>query len=166
MCPKTVVYREIIPMKLNFRRIVDLQALKMSMADIYSTKNEEAKGRLISLGSGLVAAFYNVFITGIFYTGFLSMYGISITGVGIVTFIPYIASCFSLFSSAILERIKKRKDIFLRNVHCSDDDNAEFRHRPGCAPCVVCGHIVPGIFSVCAVQSRIHHMVLPLLSSG
>jgi len=100
-------------MKLNFRRIVDLQALKMSMADIYSTKNDEAKGRLISLGSGLVAAFYNVFITGIFYTGFLSMYGISITGVGIVTFIPYIASCFSLFSSAILERIKKRKWVLL-----------------------------------------------------
>ena len=100
-------------MKLNLRKIVDLQAFRMSMSDIYSTKNEEAKGRLISLGSGLVAAFYNVFITGIFYTGFLSMYDISITGVGIITFIPYIASCFSLFSSAILERFKRRKWILL-----------------------------------------------------
>lgn len=94
---------------IKLKRVIDFQALKMSMSDIYSTKNDEARGRLISLGSALVAAFYNVFITGIFYTGFLSMYGISITGVGIVTFIPYIASCFSLFSSAILERIKKRK---------------------------------------------------------
>lgn len=98
---------------MKLKRLIDLNAFKMSMSDIYSTKNEEAKGRLISLGSGLVAAFYNVFITGIFYTGFLSMYGISITGVGIVTFIPYIASCFSLFSSSILERIKKRKWVLL-----------------------------------------------------
>lgn len=98
---------------IKHKRVIDLQALKMSMSDIYSTKDDEAKGRLISLGSALVAAFYNVFITGIFYTGFLSMYGISITGVGIVTFIPYIASCFSLFSSAILERIKKRKWVLL-----------------------------------------------------
>ena len=98
---------------IKHKRVIDFQALKMSMSDIYSTKDDEAKGRLISLGSALVAAFYNVFITGIFYTGFLSMYGISITGVGIVTFIPYIASCFSLFSSAILERIKKRKWVLL-----------------------------------------------------
>lgn len=98
---------------IKLKRVIDFQALKMSMSDIYSTKNDEARGRLISLGSALVAAFYNVFVTGIFYTGFLSMYGISITGVGIVTFIPYIASCFSLFSSAILERIKKRKWVLL-----------------------------------------------------
>ena len=94
-------------------RLPGFQPFRISLADIYNTKNDEAKGRLISLGSGLVAAFYNVFITGIFYTGFLSMYGISITGVGIVTFIPFIASCFSIFSSAILERIKKRKFILL-----------------------------------------------------
>lgn len=95
------------------KKLFDLQAFKLSMSDIYSTSNDEAKGRLISLGSALMTAFYNVFITGVFYTGFLSMYGISITGVGIVTFIPYIASCFSVFSSAILERFKKRKWIVL-----------------------------------------------------
>lgn len=95
------------------KKLFDLQAFKLSMSDIYSTSNDEAKGRLISLGSALMTAFYNVFITGVFYTGFLSMYGISITGVGIVTFIPYIASCFSVFSSSILERFKKRKWIVL-----------------------------------------------------
>ncbi|MBE5791927.1 MAG: MFS transporter [Clostridiales bacterium] len=87
--------------------------LKLSLKDIYSPKNDDSKGRLISLGSSIMAAFYNVFITGIFYTGFLSMYGISITGVGIVTFIPYIASCFSIFSSSVLERFQKRKWICL-----------------------------------------------------
>lgn len=80
---------------------------------LYGVHSDESRGRLISLGSALATAMYNVLITGIFHTGFLSMYGISITGVGIVTFIPYIANCFSLFSSAILERIPKRKWVLL-----------------------------------------------------
>ena len=98
---------------MNFKRFFDFKGFKLSLTDIYSPKNDDSRGRLISLGSSIMAAFYNVFITGIFYTGFLSMYGISITGVGIVTFIPYIASCFSVFSSSILERFKKRKWICL-----------------------------------------------------
>jgi len=98
---------------MRIKQLIDLQAFKLSLSDIYNLHDDEAKGRLISLGSALATAFYNVFITGIFYTGFLSMYGISITGVGIVTFIPYIASMFSVFSSTILERFKKRKWIVL-----------------------------------------------------
>ena len=98
---------------MKIKGLFNFRAMTHSLSDIYSTKNDEAKGRLISLGSALTAAFYNVFITGIFYTGFLSMYDISITGVGIVSFIPYIASCFSIFSSSILERIKKRKAVLL-----------------------------------------------------
>jgi len=95
-------------MKIRF-----FHALKDSLSDIYNLRDDHAKGRLISLGSALMTAFYNVFITGIFYTGFLSMYGISITGVGIVTFIPLIANTFSVFSSSILDRFKKRKKILL-----------------------------------------------------
>ena len=100
-------------MPMRRRKLIDLQAFKLSLSDIYNLHDDDAKGRLISLGSALATAFYNVFITGIFYTGFLSMYGISITGVGIVTFIPFIASMFSVFSSSILERFKKRKWIVL-----------------------------------------------------
>jgi MFS family permease len=92
---------------------IRFQRFKNNLTDIYSLQNEESKGRLIFLGDALLTAMYNVFITGIFYTGFLSMYGISITGVGIVTFIPYIASCFSVFSPMILGRFKKRKGILL-----------------------------------------------------
>ena len=90
-------------MKLHLKAYTD------SLKEIYSTKEEKAKGRLITLGSSLAASFYNVFITGIFYTGFLTMYGIDITGAGIISFIPYIGGLFSLFSPFILERIKKRK---------------------------------------------------------
>lgn len=97
----------------KFMKNYRIQALKDSLSDIYNLRDDYAKGRLISLGSALMAAFYNVFITGIFYTGFLSMYGISITGVGIVTFIPPIANIFSIFSSSILDRFPKRKSILL-----------------------------------------------------
>jgi len=93
--------------QIHFHRFTD------GLADIYGLQNDRTKGRLIFLGDTLLAAIYNVFITGIFYTGFLSMYGISITGVGIVTFIPYIASCFSVFSPLILKHFKKRKAILL-----------------------------------------------------
>lgn len=84
-----------------------------SVREIYNIRSDDGRGRLISLGSAMMTAIYNVFITGIFYTGFLSMYGISITGVGIVTFIPYIANCFSIFSPRILGRFRKRKGILL-----------------------------------------------------
>ena len=94
-------------------KVLDLAALRYSFDDIYNLRDEESKGRLISLGSAVATAVYNVFITGIFYTGFLSMYGMSITGVGIVSFIPYIANCFSVFSPAVLSRFKKRKGVML-----------------------------------------------------
>ncbi|MBQ1946486.1 MAG: MFS transporter [Clostridia bacterium] len=93
--------------RYTFRRMLK------SFSDIYGIRDDQAKGRLISLGSALMTAFYNVFITGIFYTGFLSMYDISITGVGIISFIPLITNVFSIFSSLVLERFKKRKWICL-----------------------------------------------------
>lgn len=94
-------------------RKFDFQARIGAFTDIYNLKDENAKGRLISLGSSLMTALYNVFITGVFYTGFLSMYGMSITSVGIISYIPLIANCFSVFSSVILERIPKRKGVLL-----------------------------------------------------
>jgi len=90
-----------------------IQAFWLSFTDIFNTRDDDAKGRVINLGCTLLAAFYNVFIGGIFYTGFLSMYGISITGAGIVTFIPYIANIFTVFSSKVLSRFKRRKPILV-----------------------------------------------------
>ena len=86
-----------------------IEAFRLSFSDIFNTRDDEAKGRIINLACTLLASFYNVFITGIFYTGFLTMYGISITGVGIITFIPYIANLFSVFSSKLLSHFKHRK---------------------------------------------------------
>ena len=80
---------------------------------ICNLKSDDARGRLIYLSSVAFTAFYNIFISGIFYTGFLSMYDISIAGVGIVGFIPFIANLFSVYSSRILSRFQKRKTILL-----------------------------------------------------
>ncbi|MBQ4051282.1 MAG: MFS transporter [Oscillospiraceae bacterium] len=81
--------------------------------EIYNLKDDYSKGRVIQLASSLLTTFYNVFITGIFYTGFLSMYGMSITDTGIMTFIPYIANLFSIFSPRLLGRFRKRKGLLL-----------------------------------------------------
>ena len=82
-------------------------------SDIFSLENEESKGRVIALTSSLLTTFYNVFITGIFYTGFLTMYGMSITDAGILTFIPFIANLLSMFSPKLLGRFKRRKALLL-----------------------------------------------------
>lgn len=85
----------------------------ISFAEIYCTQDENAKGRRISLASVLLQAVMNVFITGIFYTGFLAMYGMSITDAGIITVIPYIANLCGIFSGKILSKFKSPKKAIL-----------------------------------------------------
>ena len=80
---------------------------------LFNFQSDEAKGRVIALTSTLLTTVYNVFITGIFYTGFLTMYGMSITDTGILTFMPFLANVLSAFSPMILSRFPKRKTIQL-----------------------------------------------------
>jgi len=68
---------------------------------------------VIALASTLLTTVYNVFITGIFFTGFLSMYGMSIADTGVLTFVPYIANLFSVFSPSVLSRFRRRKGVLL-----------------------------------------------------
>jgi len=81
--------------------------------ELFNFQNEESKGRVHSLISTLLSSVYNVFVTGVFYTGFLTMYGMSITDAGILTFIPYFANLFGIFSPKLLSRFPKRKTILL-----------------------------------------------------
>ena len=90
-----------------------MQSVWASFSDIFNLKNEEAKGRTIILTASILTALYNVFISGIFYTGFLTMYGISITELGILTFIPFAANILCIFSSKILGRFQRRKTLLL-----------------------------------------------------
>lgn len=87
--------------------------LRRDCHDIFGFHDEDAKGRTVYIFCVILNAFYNVFITGVFYTGFLSMNGMSITDAGIVTFIPYLGNMFSVFSSKILRHFKRRKPVMI-----------------------------------------------------
>lgn len=80
---------------------------------LYGWREEQQRGRMIILLDALLTAVFNVFITGIFYTGFLTMYEIDLVSVGIITFIPPLASTFHMFSPMILERIRRRKPVLI-----------------------------------------------------
>lgn len=80
---------------------------------IFNFRDDDAKGRSIELCNIMLAAFFNVFITGLFYTGFLTMYGMTITDAGVITFIPFIGNLFNLFSPKVLAKFKRRKPILL-----------------------------------------------------
>ena len=90
-----------------------LQNMTGSFRMLFNFRSDEAKVRIIALTSTLLTTVYNVFITGIFYTGFLTMYGMSITDTGILTFMPFLANVLSAFSPMILSRFPKRKTILL-----------------------------------------------------
>lgn len=78
-------------------------------AYLYNLRDSRAKGRLMLLLSGGTNALASALTTGLFYTTFLVNNGINLVNISIISFIPYIASCFSIFSPTILEKLRKRK---------------------------------------------------------
>ncbi len=84
---------------------------KIRTRDLFRTSDEGGRGRLCMVTSGVLTSIISWISTGLFYTGFMSAYGIDIVGVGIIAFIPAIANCFSVFSPSILERFRRRKAI-------------------------------------------------------
>ena len=83
------------------------------LAVLFNLYDEKALGRTVMLTSSIISNVISWLTTGLFYTAFLMIYGIDLVNIGIITFIPYIASCFSVFSPLILKRFKKRKAILL-----------------------------------------------------
>ncbi|MBO5068776.1 MAG: MFS transporter [Roseburia sp.] len=84
-------------------------------ARMFNFREEHATGRSLLLLHTLFCGIGNVFITGTFYTGFLTENGIDIVNVGIITFIPYFCWIFSLFAPKILRKFKKRRTLLLFN---------------------------------------------------
>jgi len=82
---------------------------------LYNWKEEKSRTRLLLVIGELLGSISNVFITGTFYTGFLSQNGIDIVNVGIIAFIPYFSWFFGLLSPGIMHRFKKRRGILLFN---------------------------------------------------
>ncbi len=87
-----------------------LKAYKQSrFYELYNLKDPLARGRSVLLGSGALSSLAAILTSGAFYTSFLVNNGINLVNIGILTFVPYLASCFSILSPVILERIQKRK---------------------------------------------------------
>ena len=81
----------------------------------FNWSTNETRGRSLLFLNNLLANIGNVFVSGVLYTGFLAANGIDIVRVGIISFIPYIAWAFSLFSPTILSHFKRRKALMLFN---------------------------------------------------
>lgn len=80
---------------------------------LFFEKDEMSKSRLAMLIHTVLTAVITQLTTGIFFTGFLIGYDIDIVGIGVVTFIPYIATLASAFAPYFLGRFKKRRGILL-----------------------------------------------------
>lgn len=76
---------------------------------VFNFKEPDARGRCCVLIYMVVEGFLTYITSGIFYTGFLSGYGIDIVNVGILSFVPYIASLFVIFTPALLNKFPKRR---------------------------------------------------------
>lgn len=78
---------------------------------LYGFGEEKATGRSCMLLSALLSSVITWLSGGMFYTSFLMVNGINIVNVGIISFVPFIANCFAIFSPSILERFQRRKAV-------------------------------------------------------
>lgn len=82
---------------------------------LFNLRDDYSKGRSMLLLNTLFSCIGNIFITGTFYTGFLTANGIDIVRVGIINFIPYIAWIFSPLSPKLLSRFRRRRGLLIFN---------------------------------------------------
>ena len=78
-------------------------------AVLFNFYDEKAFGRTVMMASSALINVVSMLTGSLFYTTFLMMNGINLVNIGIITFVPYIANCFSIFCPSILERFPKRR---------------------------------------------------------
>ncbi len=76
---------------------------------VYNFRNPDAKGRLCILIFSVIEGFLSYITTGIFYTAFLQVFDVDITGAGILAFVPYLASMLVLFMPKLLNHFPRRR---------------------------------------------------------
>ena len=86
-----------------------MKQLSPNKQRLFTLSTEQGRGRCVMLTSSIICNINAWLTTNIFYTSFLMIYGIDLVNIGIITFIPYIASCFGIFSPSLLERFQKRR---------------------------------------------------------
>lgn len=86
-----------------------LKSVKLQYRELFFDRDERSRGRLCMLTSAIVNSIAVNLSGGAFYSAFLLEYGINLTNIGIITFIPYIASLFTILSPSVLSKFKKRR---------------------------------------------------------
>ncbi len=81
----------------------------LDLFTVFNWHDEKAKGRCCMLASAVLSTLVSDLTAGTLYTAFLTVNIFSIVDAGVITFLPLIASCFSIFSPMILERFQKRR---------------------------------------------------------
>ena len=89
--------------------MLSLESVKLQYRELFFDRDERSRGRLCMLTSAIVNSIAVNLSGGAFYSAFLLEYGINITNIGIITFIPYIASLFTILSPSVLSKFKKRR---------------------------------------------------------
>ncbi len=79
------------------------------LREVYNFRTPAAKGRICVLIFTVIEGFLTYITTGIFYTTFLQTYDVDITGAGILSFVPYLASMLVLFAPKLLNHFPKRR---------------------------------------------------------
>ena len=80
---------------------------------VYDLKDDRGKGRFCWMVSGILASVTGQMTGGLFLTSFLLLYDLDKSRIGILIFIPYMASMLNIFSPALLERFKKRRGLLI-----------------------------------------------------
>ncbi len=83
---------------------------------LFNFNDEFAVGRSSLFIHSIIITITNAIITGGMYTAFLTLNGIDIVNVSIITFIPYIAWAFSIFTPMIYSRVKRRRGLLIFNT--------------------------------------------------
>lgn len=76
---------------------------------LFDPREDMGRGRLCVVTSNVLNSVITSVGDGVFYTAFLLMSGITLTNIGIVSLVPYMAACLGVFAPVILERLPRRR---------------------------------------------------------
>ncbi len=84
----------------------------MDLFTVFHFRDERARGRCVMLASAVFSLLAtNLCMSGTLYTVFLTANHFSIVDTGVLGFLVPIASCFSVFSPLLLERLPRRRAV-------------------------------------------------------
>lgn len=92
---------------INLAERIKISFQNSMFYSLFNFSDREAKGRSCMLLSTILATVVNTMTGGVFYTGFLLANDINMVDIGVLGFIPFLTSIFSVFSPMILERFQR-----------------------------------------------------------